>query len=252
MQGGSTPQDLETMFQLLYLRFTQPRADPAAFAAIAAQAKAFVANQNASPDIVFNRTIEEALSGSHPRRQPETPTTIDRWDLAKALAFYKARFADASNFTFVFVGSFTHGRHQAARRDLHRQPAGDRTRHETWRDLGVTPPTGKIEKTINIGIAPKSNVAIVLSGPFEYDASHKLAMRTVDDAAAVASVRHDPPGPRRNLQHHRDDRDAEVPTAAIRGAHRVDVRSGADRRRWCRECGRRSRSFGICGCHRSN
>ena len=30
-----------------------------------------------------------------------------------------------------------------------------------------------------MGIAPKSNVAIVLSGPFEYDASHKLAMRAV-------------------------------------------------------------------------
>ena len=39
MAGGSTPQDLETMFQLLYLRFTQPRADPAAFAAMASQAQ---------------------------------------------------------------------------------------------------------------------------------------------------------------------------------------------------------------------
>src|SRR5215471_9395545 len=31
MRGGTTPQDLETMFQLMYLRFTQPRADPTAF-----------------------------------------------------------------------------------------------------------------------------------------------------------------------------------------------------------------------------
>ena len=30
-----------------------------------------------------------------------------QWNLDKSLAFYKARFADASNFTFVFVGSFT-------------------------------------------------------------------------------------------------------------------------------------------------
>jgi len=65
MGGGSTPQDLETMFQLLYLRFTQPRADPAAFAATTAQARAFVANQTASPDVVFARTINAALSGDH-------------------------------------------------------------------------------------------------------------------------------------------------------------------------------------------
>ena len=60
-----------------------------------------------------------------PRRQPETPETVAQWNLERSLAFYKARFADASNFTFVFVGSFTPETHQAAGRDLHRQPAGD-------------------------------------------------------------------------------------------------------------------------------
>jgi zinc protease len=178
MQGGSTPQDLETMFQLLYLRFTQPRGDPAAFAALSAQAKALVANQNASPDIVFNRTIEEALSNYHPRRGAETPTSIDRWDLAKALAFYKARFADAGNFTFVFVGSFS----MDAIKPLIETyvaslPAA--STHETWRDTGITLATGKIEKKINLGIAPKSSVAIVLSGSFDYDPSQALKMRTV-------------------------------------------------------------------------
>src|SRR5262249_29100295 len=107
MRGGSTPQDLEAMFQLLYLRFTQPRADPAAFMAIRSQAQALVTNQLASPDVVFNQAVQAALSGNNPRRQPETLATVERWNLEKSLAFYKARFADASNFTFVFVGSFT-------------------------------------------------------------------------------------------------------------------------------------------------
>ena len=110
MGGGSTPQDLETMFQLLYLRFTQPRADPTAFAAMTAQASALLANQVASPDVVFNQAIEAILSQNNPRRQPETPATVAQWNLAKALAFCKARFADASHFTFVFVGSLTIGR----------------------------------------------------------------------------------------------------------------------------------------------
>ena len=178
MQGGSTPQDLETMFQLLYLRFTQPRADAASFAAIAAQARALVANQNASPDVAFNRAIEAALGGDNRRRQPETPSSIAQWDLAKAMAFYKARYADASNFTFVFVGSFTI---DAIRPLIETYVASlPATRaHETWRDLGITLPTGKIEKTVEIGIAPKSNVSIVMAGPFENDRTHRLAMRTV-------------------------------------------------------------------------
>jgi zinc protease len=178
MGGGSTPQDLETMFQLLHLRFTQPRADPIAFAAVASQARALLANRAASPDVVFDQTLEAALSRNSPRRQPETPATVDKWNLAPSLAFYKARFADASNVTFVFVGSFTP---EMLKPFVETYLASLPATHarETWRDLGITAPTGVIEKTIEMGIAPKSQVAIVFSGPFEYDDSHKLALRTM-------------------------------------------------------------------------
>jgi zinc protease len=178
MRGGSTPQDLETMFQLLYLRFTQPRADPTAFAAVASQARALLANQLASPEVVFNQALGAALTGNSPRRQPETPASIDQWDLAKSLAFYKARFADASNFTFVFVGSFTPETiRPLVETYIASLPATHA--HETWRDLGIKPPSGIIEKTVEKGIAPKSEVTLVFSGPFEYDDAHALALRTM-------------------------------------------------------------------------
>ncbi len=178
MAGGSTPPDLEAMFQLIYLRFTEPRADPTAFAAIASQAKGLLANQLASPDVVFNQAVDSALSGNSPRRQPETPATVDQWNLAKSLAFYKARFADASNFTFVFVGSFTpEAIKPLVETYIATLPATHS--HETWRDLGINLPTGVVEKTVQKGIAPKSEVAIVYSGPFAYDDAHRLALRAV-------------------------------------------------------------------------
>jgi zinc protease len=178
MGGGSTPPDLETMFQLIYLRFTQPRADPTAFAAMASQAKGLLANRIASPDVVFNQTIDAALSGSSPRRQPETPATVDKWNLAASLAFYKARFADASHFTFVFAGSFTP---ETIKPLVETYLASLPATHaqETWRDLGIAAPAGVVEKTIEMGIAPKSQVAIIFSGSFEYDAAHIQALRTM-------------------------------------------------------------------------
>ncbi len=178
MAGGATPQDLETMFQLLYLRFTAPRADPTAFAAMASQARALLANQMASPDIVFSQAIAAALSQNHPRRQPESPATVDKWDLAKSLAFYKARFADAGSFTFVFVGSFTPETIKPFVETYLASLPSSAVR-ETWRDLGIRPPRGVVEKTIEKGIAPKSEVAIVFSGPFQYDDAHILALRTM-------------------------------------------------------------------------
>jgi zinc protease len=48
---------------------------------------------------------------------------------------------------------------------------------ETWRDVGITLPTGIVERTVEKGIAPKSEVSIVFSGPFEYDDASRLAMR---------------------------------------------------------------------------
>ena len=178
MRGGSTPQDLETMFQLLYLRFKQPRADPAVFASMASQAKALLANRMASPDVVFNQTLDAILTRNSPRRQPETPATVDQWNLEKSLAFYNARFADASNFTFVFVGSFTL---DAIKPLVETYLASLPATHsrETWRDLGIVPPTGVVERTVNKGIAPKSEVAIVFSGPLIYDAAHRLALETM-------------------------------------------------------------------------
>jgi zinc protease len=178
MGGGSTPQDLETMFQLLYLRFTQPRADPTAFAAMASQARGLLANQMASPDVVFNQAINAALNQDSLRRRSETPATVDQWNLEKSLAFYQARFADASNFTFVFVGSFAPEAIKPLVETYIASLPATRA-HETWRDLGITPPRGVIEKTIEKGIAPKSEVALVLSGPFEYDDAHLLALRTM-------------------------------------------------------------------------
>ena len=166
------------MFQLLYLRFTQLRADPVAFAALASQSRALLANQMASPDVVFDQTIDTVLSSNSPRREPDTSATVDQWDLAKSLAFYKARFSDASNFTFVFVGSFTP---EMIKPLVETYVASLPATHkrETWRDVGITLPTGVVEKTIQKGIAPKSQVAIVLSGPFEYDDAHKMAFRTM-------------------------------------------------------------------------
>jgi zinc protease len=178
MNGGSTPQDLETLFQLLYLRFTQPRADPTAFAAMASQARGLLANRLASPDVVFGQAIDGILSRNSPRRQPETPATVEQWNIATSLAFYKARFADASNFTFVFVGSFTpEAIKPFVETYIASLPATHS--HETWRDLGIAPPSGGVDQTIKKGIAPKSAVAIVLSGPFQYDDAHRLALRTV-------------------------------------------------------------------------
>ncbi len=173
LAGTSARADLETMFQLAYLTFTAPRADPVAFRVLIDQLKVALANQEAMPDTVFDETLDAALSQNHIRAQPLTPARLDQMNLDKSLAFYKDRFADASGFTFVFVGSFDLPtmkplveRYLGSLPGLHR--------NETAKDIGIHPPAGHRAEGIRSGIEPRSQVSIVFSGPFQNDEMHRV------------------------------------------------------------------------------
>jgi zinc protease len=178
MSGSSSRKDLETMFQLIYLRFTQPRADAAAVAAQASQMKTMLANQMSNPSFVFVDAINSAMYQNHPRRRTQTAATVDEWNLDKSLAFYKDRFADASDFTFVIVGSFDLPTIKPlVERYLGGLPST--RRKETWKDVGAKTATGVIDKTVEKGIEPKSQAAIVFTGPFEWNQTQRIAIRAM-------------------------------------------------------------------------
>src|SRR5205823_14847712 len=112
--------------------------------------------------------MTEARYQNHLRRRLPTPAVVDEWNLDKSLAFYKDRFAEASDFTFVFLGSFD----LATMKPLVERYLGalpSTQRKETRKDINVPLTTGIVEKKIEKGIEPKSQVGIVLNGPFEYD-----------------------------------------------------------------------------------
>jgi zinc protease len=178
LNGSSSRKDLETMFQLIYLRFTAPRADPNAFNAQVAQMKALLGNQVAVPEFAFSNALMSARYQNHLRRRLSTPEMIDEWNLDKSLAFYKDRFADASDFTFVFVGSFD----LATIKPLVERYLGSLPsirRKESWKDVGVRPPSDVVVKRVEKGVEPKSLSAIVFSGPFEFDQMHRVGMRAM-------------------------------------------------------------------------
>jgi len=78
----------------------------------------------------------------------------------------------------VFVGSFTPEQIKPLVETYVASLPATHAR-ETARDLGITLPTGIVTKPIEMGIAPKSQVALVFAGPFQYDDLHILALRTM-------------------------------------------------------------------------
>ena len=67
MRGGAARKDVEKMFQLIYLTFTAPRADPAQFEALKARLRPMLANQQARPEAAFRDALVSALTQDHPQ-----------------------------------------------------------------------------------------------------------------------------------------------------------------------------------------
>ena len=184
LRGSASPKDIETLFQLAYLYVTAPRLDSAAFGSLRQRLLAFVANRGASPEANFQDTLQVTLAQGNPRERPLTPAVVQEVDLGSAMAFYRDRFADASDFTFYFVGNID----LAAMRPLVEEYLGGLPsirRHETWRDLNIPPPTGIVRKVVHKGVEPKARTQLVFTGPFQDSREARYALRALADALGI-------------------------------------------------------------------
>lgn len=168
LNGSSSVKDLETMFQLVYLSFTSPRIDSTSFVSFKAKIQSYLINRGASPEAAFQDTIQVTLGNYNYRRLPWTVNTLDGMDIDRSLNFYKARFADASGFTFVFVGNFDV---EKIKPFIETYIGGlpSLSSGETWKDLKIFPPKGIVDKKVQKGVEPKSLVNIVFSGDYDWN-----------------------------------------------------------------------------------
>ena len=175
--GSASPQDLETAFQLIHLRFTAPRLDEPVFQSLKSQIP-LLANLGILPSMVFLDTLAAYRGQGHPRGPQTLAQQVQdkrAAELDVALDFYRDRFADASDFTFYFVGAFD----VDEMRPLVETYLGglpNLGRAEDWIDHGVDPPRGVIEKAIYKGIAPRSTTAVFFSGGGEYSPEESMVI----------------------------------------------------------------------------
>lgn len=105
VNAGGSVKDIRTMFELIYLYFTQPRRDTIAFEGLMNRTRAFLINRNASPKVIYNDSVQNIMYGNHKRMQPVTSEVLSQASYDRILSIYKERFADASNFKAVIIGN---------------------------------------------------------------------------------------------------------------------------------------------------
>jgi zinc protease len=187
VSGSASPKDLETLLQLAYLQFTAPRLDTIAWQAFKNQVGPFLANRSADPRSVFGDTIQVTMAQHHPRQRPWTTALFAEIDPDSALAFYRARFADAGRFTFVFVGNVdTTALAPLVERYIASLPG--QGSKEQWKDVGIRPPRGLVERVVHKGVEPQAQTQIVFTGPFEYTPANRFALRAMTDYLQIKLI----------------------------------------------------------------
>ena len=177
--GSGSPKDVETMFQLIHLYFTAPRIDPTVFSALKQNITATLENRGKNPNAVFSDTISATMARYHPRSAPLTPARLDSVDLQRSLELYRERFADAGDFTFIFVGTFDpDSLRPLVERYVASLPALGRK--EEGRDLGIRPPEGVVEKTVRRGLEQKAQTVLTFTGPATYSPEERAKMAALD------------------------------------------------------------------------
>ena len=183
--GSASTQDLETLFQLIFLYATEPRLDESALRSFQNHQRAQLANREATPGGAFQDTLFTAFYANNSRRKLMSVDQIDALRADEALAFYRDRFADMEDFIFIFVGDFELGRIRTlATQYLGALPATDRD--ETWRDVEPDLPLGAVVKEVHKGQDPQSRVALIFHGPLDYTRINRHLLSVLE---AVLSMR---------------------------------------------------------------
>ncbi len=156
LRGGTTPGDLETALQDVYLSLTAPNDRPQAFGVLIDRYRAFLQNRLANPMARFGDAAARINSGDNVLFQPPSLAWLDRARPGPALAFYRARMAEAPAWDWFFVGNFDP---EAVEPLLARYlgslpPApGGKLHYEAH---GLAFPAGVIDTTVFAGSDPKS------------------------------------------------------------------------------------------------
>ena len=160
LNGSAAPADLETALQLLYQFVMAPGDDPEAFALMKRQLEASIANRGRSPGQVFGERLEQINSSNHYTAEPLTAEDIASLDRARMLSFYRARFANAADFTFFMVGTFDlDAAIPLLARYVGSLPStGKRTAE--FKDLGVRFPDKVVNDRVEKGREPQSRTVI--------------------------------------------------------------------------------------------
>jgi zinc protease len=154
-QGSATAGDLKTLFEMLYLSFTEPRIDPEAVEAMMDQYRTALAQRGEDPETVFSDEVNRIIYGNHFHFKPLELGDLAKVDLNMVMNFAR-KSLNPGDYTFVFTGNLdAETLRNYVETYLASVPPG--TPWNAWTDPGIIRP-GKSENRVFKGKDERSLV----------------------------------------------------------------------------------------------
>jgi zinc protease len=180
--GSATPKDIETSLQLLYLSFTAANHDPDAFELMKRRLRANLANQGQSPGAVFGERLRLMNTSNHYTARAMKVEDVDALDQGKMEAFYKSQYANAADFTFLFVGAFDVGKLEPLLATYIGSLPSQGKPTSTYSTVTLQFPTGVKKEVVNKGQEPKAQTVMTFFADTRLD---ELEMHRLRAATAI-------------------------------------------------------------------
>ncbi len=103
--GFSSKKDIQTLFELIYMTFQPREKDQDAVDSYLSSLRESLRNKSLNPMASLGDSVQATLYGHHPRITPMTEAEVDLINYDRIMEMWQDRFADASDFTFLFIGN---------------------------------------------------------------------------------------------------------------------------------------------------
>ena len=186
--GSSTPGDLETLMQLIYLSQTSPRKDTEAWNSYITRLKEYLKNRSSDPRVKYQDLFWQTLYDNHFRSMPVTSEKLSGADLDYAYNFYKNRFSNASDFTYIFTGSVDPEKIKIlAEKWIGGQPSSENKDNWIDRKLYYTDKTGRF--SVKAGKEPLSIVSQIWYGNWDGSWQERYRIQSLCEALEIKLLR---------------------------------------------------------------
>lgn len=182
VNASCSPKDIETMLQLVYLNFTQPRFDRNDYDNLMKMLRTQLENAKSNPDFQIQEKVIDVLYGHNPRRQVISTELLDEFSFEALPAIYKKLYPDGNSFRFTFVGNIDpETLKPLVEKYIGSIPASKKPM--TFADDKAYPVKGEVTEDFSTPMQqPKVSVNYTFTGDMDYSLENKAALSFLTQA----------------------------------------------------------------------